>query len=353
VDEGSGSFTVTVNRSGDTSSTATVEYGTLDFTASERPDYTTSLGTLRFGPGETSKTFTVFVTDDHYLEGSEAFILTLTNPQGVSLGTPSTVQLTVTDNDVAPSTLNPIDQPTFYVRQHYVDFLNREPDLPGLDFWTHELTVCGSDANCADVKRVHVSGSFFLSIEFQETGYTIYLMQKASFGNMPRYREFLRDMQETGRGFVVGAPGWEALLEAKKQALIQDWVNRGAFRALYDGMSNADFVDALFANAGVDDLAARNSMISGLQAGTETRASVLRKLTELPAFSQKEFNPAFVLMQYFGYLRRNPDDGPDNNFDGFNFWLNKLNAHNGDFVSAEMVRSFILSIEYRERFGQP
>jgi Calx-beta domain len=352
VDEAAGSFTISVTRSGDTSSSASVEYGTLDFSASERPDYTTSLGTLRFEPGETTKSFTVFITDDSHLEGSESLILVLTNPQGVNLGDHSTAHLTVDDNDVVPSDSNPIDGPNFYVRQHYVDFLNREPDPSGLDFWTHDLVVCGTDANCIDNRRQHVSAAFFLSIEFKQTGYMIYLMQKASYGDMPRYREFLRDMQEIGRGFVVGAPGWEALLEAKKQSFIQEWMNRQTFKTLYDGKSDAEFVDALFLNAGVSDLTTRNSMISGLQAGTETRGSVLRKMTDLEAFSQKEINPAFVLMQYFGYLRRNPNDGPDNNLDGFNFWLNKLNEHNGSFVSAEMVRAFITSIEYRQRFGQ-
>jgi hypothetical protein len=352
VDESSGSFTISVSRSGDLSASASVEYGTVDFTASERPDYTTSVGTLRFEPGETSKTFTVFITDDTYLEGSETLMLVLTNARGVELGDHSVAHLTVDDNELAPGNSNPIDDPMFYVRQHYVDFLNREPDSSGLDFWTHDLIVCGTNANCADNRRQHVSAAFFLSIEFQQTGYMIYLMQKASYGDMPRYREFLHDMQDIGKGFVVGAPGWETLLEAKKQAFIQDWVNRQSFKTLHDGKSDADFVDALFFNAGVSDLTMRNSFISGLQGGSETRASVLRKITEMQSFSQKEFNPAFVLMQYFGYLRRNPDDGPDNNLDGFSFWLNKLNEHNGDFVSAEMVRAFLNSTEYRQRFGQ-
>jgi len=64
-----------------------------------------------------------------------------------------------------------------------------------------------------------------------------------------------------------------------------------------------------------------------------------------------EFNRAFVLMQYFGYLRRNPNDAPDSNFDGYNFWLNKLNTFNGNFAQAEMVKAFIAADEYRRRFG--
>jgi hypothetical protein len=58
-------------------------------------------------------------------------------------------------------------------------------------------------------------------------------------------------------------------------------------------------------------------------------------------------------MQYFGYLRRNPNDDPDSNLNGFNFWLNKLNQFKGDFVAAEMVKAFLSSGEYRQRFGTP
>ncbi len=67
-------------------------------------------------------------------------------------------------------------------------------------------------------------------------------------------------------------------------------------------------------------------------------------------FAASEFNEAFVLMQYFGYLRRNPNDPPDADFSGYNLWLNKLNSFGGNFVNAEMVKAFITSIEYRQRF---
>jgi hypothetical protein len=84
--------------------------------------------------------------------------------------------------------------------------------------------------------------------------------------------------------------------------------------------------------------------------GTDSRASVLRKVAENSEFKRKETNPAFVLMQYFGYLHRNPDEGPDHDFGGFNFWLNKLNEHGGNFEQAEMVKAFIVSGEYRNSF---
>ncbi len=88
---------------------------------------------------------------------------------------------------------------------------------------------------------------------------------------------------------------------------------------------------------------------SGTAAG---RAAVLLKVAEDADFRQREFNKAFVLMQYFGYLRRAPNGSPDANFDGYNFWLGKLNEFNGNYIEAEMVRAFLDSIEYRKRFGQ-
>jgi autotransporter-associated beta strand protein len=353
VNEGAGSVMINVTRSGNTSNSATVEYGTFDSSASERTDYTTAVGKLRFAPGETSKSFIVFITDDVYIEGAEPLSVVLANPQGVNLGSQSTAAVTIIENDTAPTQLNPIDDAGFYVRQHYVDFLNREPDPSGFNFWLNQITVCGSDANCVMDRRINVSAAYFLSIEFQQTGYMIYLLQKSSFANMPRYREFMRDTQEIGRDVIVNAPGWEAQLEANKDAFVQDWVNRAAFRTIYDSKSDAEFIDTLFANAGIVDVAQRDSMVAGLQNHTETRTSVLRRLIDNPSFRQNEVNSAFVLMQYFGYLRRNPDDAPDNNLSGFNFWLGKLNQFNGNYISAEMVKSFIVSTEYRQRFGQP
>jgi hypothetical protein len=117
-----------------------------------------------------------------------------------------------------------------------------------------------------------------------------------------------------------------------------------------------EFVDALFANAGVTPSAAeRQTAIDEFGGATTTdlaaRARALRRVAENSTLVQREFNRAFVLMQYFGYLRRNPNDAPDANFDGYNFWLNKLNQFNGNFVNAEMVKAFIISGEYRQRFA--
>jgi hypothetical protein len=68
------------------------------------------------------------------------------------------------------------------------------------------------------------------------------------------------------------------------------------------------------------------------------------------AFGAESHRTNFNLGHHL-YLRRNPDDAPDNNLDGFNFWFSKLNQFNGNFISAAMVKAFISSIEYRGRFG--
>jgi hypothetical protein len=79
-------------------------------------------------------------------------------------------------------------QTAFFVRQHYLDFLNREPDTAGFDFWKHEIDMCGSDPQCVEVKRNNVSAAFFVSIEFQETGYLVYRIYKSAFNNLPALR---------------------------------------------------------------------------------------------------------------------------------------------------------------------
>ncbi|HJX88893.1 MAG TPA: CHRD domain-containing protein, partial [Pyrinomonadaceae bacterium] len=99
------------------------------------------------------------------------------------------------------------------------------------------------------------------------------------------------------------------------------------------------------------ETAFRDALVAGLNAGIETRATVLRKVAEAEELGLKESNRAFVLAQYFGYLRRNPNDTPDADFSGYTFWLNKLNSFSGDFRAAEMVKAFITSSEYRKRFG--
>ncbi len=414
---------------------------------------------------------------------------------------------------------NPIDEVPFFVRQHYLDFLNREPDAAGQTFWQNEITLCGPNPACIENKRINVSAAFFLSIEFQRTGYLAYTTHRAAFGPNATggspvpvlYGNFIRDVQALQRGYTFGSPGADAVLEANKVAYFNEFVTRPDFAFKYPStLTNEQYVDNLLASAGLspsqvklfvinitngqevppavptttggvarpasfgtarlqfndaqtaltlsatitnidvtgsqtsdinDNLTAahihagpavapgvngpvvwgffgapfndnnpndqvffsnagvggtftgkwdapegngttlaaqlsnlregraylnfhtrqfgggeirgnfpaadsfRNSLVAGLNGATLTRAQVLRAVAEAEEIQTRELRGAFVAMQYFGYLRRDPDTS------GFNFWLNKLNAFNGDFIAAEMVKAFLSSSEYRQRFG--
>ncbi|MFN2510649.1 MAG: DUF4214 domain-containing protein [Pyrinomonadaceae bacterium] len=255
---------------------------------------------------------------------------------------------------------NPIEHSSrFFVRQQYLDFLNREPDASGLAFWTNQIDSCGADAQCIELKRTNVSAAFFLSIEFRETGYLVYRFYKTAYGDSPgapvplRFNEFIPDRNRIGLGVIVQQTGWEQVLENNKQAFAAEYVMRPRFTTAYPiTLTAAQFVDALNQNAG-GALSApeRNQLVSELSSGAKNRAQVLRAVAEDSDLARNEINKAFVLMQYFGYLRRNPNDLPDSNFSGYHFWLAKLNQFNGNFVEAEMVKAFLTSGEYEQRFG--
>jgi hypothetical protein len=380
--EGGGALAVTVIRSNVTSGIATVSWAVPIETFSFAPcaevhgvasiscDFTIITGILTFNPGETTKSFTVLINDDAYVEGNETFSMQLSSPDGgaPALGQPNVATITITDNDTVTPTTNPLDNPNaqFFAREHYYDFLSREPDPGGLAFWANEITSCGSDQGCIDVKRINVSAAFFLSIEFQETGFLVYKMYKAAYGNLPaapvpvKYAEFLPDAQQIALGVQVGIGNWQAQLESNKVAFALAFVSRDRFTTAFPTtMTPTQFVDALYANAGVVPGAAERTSVINEFAGagnttdTAARGRVLRRVAENSTLHQQETNRAFVLMQYFGYLRRNPNDPPEAGLDfaGYNFWLSKLNQFNGNFVAAEMVKAFINSGEYRQRFG--
>src|SRR5262249_50136848 len=166
---------------------------------------------------------------------------------------------------------NPIDVPSFFVKQHYLDFLNRQPDQLGWDYWTNQITSCNANAQCIEVQRISVSASFFLSIEFQQTGYLVERFYKAAYGDatgnstihgplsvpIVRFNEFLQDTQRIGQGVIVLQPGWEQLLESNKQAYALEFVQRARFISAFPTtMTPAAFVDRLNTRAGGNVLSA-------------------------------------------------------------------------------------------------
>jgi roadblock/LC7 domain-containing protein len=326
------------------------------------PAVAVRLGEQSLGSPLTNTAGTVTINVTYPASGDATFKLT-PSKYGYAFSPPETSFSTRDGNQsfsFNAALANRIYDTQFFVRQHYLDFFGREPDATGLAFWTQGVETCGASDGCREVKRIDTSAAFFLSIEFRETGYLAYRTYKAAYGNMPgkpvplKLSEFTGDSQRIGQGVVVNAPGWAELLESNKQGYFNAFVGDARFAAAYPAsLTPAQFVDALNANAG-QALSAdeRAALVTGLTDGTLTRAQVLRAVAEDSDLARAELNRAFVLMQYFGYLRRDPDAAPDADFTGYQFWLSKLEGFGGDYRRAEMVKAFISSDEYRKRFGQ-
>jgi hypothetical protein len=385
VNESDGLVEIVINRAGDLSVPVTVDYATsdngaincagLNGAASARCSFGAMYGTMRFAAGETQKTLDVPITLEAYNHGPETFTVNLSNVTGTEATLITPFAANVTINDSSSTAPNAIDDSTNFVRQQYHDFLNREPDAAGLQFWKDNIDGCNAPggaagfantAQCVQVKRVMTSAAFFLSIEFRGTGgmvrdFYVAALDRPATNNMPDIVEFTRDTQAVQTGLVVGQPNWEQTLNDNRVAFMNDFVMRSEFLGLYPTSDTPDqYVDKLYQHANVtpanaqerlDAIAEFADAASASDAGARGRA--LLRITENTAFQGREFNRSFVQMQYFGYLRRNPSDAPDSNVTGYNFWVSKLNQFNGDFVAAEMVKAFVNSQEYRQRFGTP
>jgi glucose/arabinose dehydrogenase len=238
---------------------------------------------------------------------------------------------------------NPLDTAEYFVRRQYVDVLNREPDEGGFNYWSDQILACGADSSCTRSQRTSVAAAFFVEQEFQLTGSFIYDTYAGALGRKPSFTEYVADRQQ-----VVGG----ANLDAAKTAFAQSFVQRAEFTTKYQmNTTAASFVDALLQNLltlGVDLGAERTNLINTYTGGgtmVDSRAAVVRSVADNSVFKQSQFNAAFVLTEYFGYLRRDPDTG------GYTFWLNVLNTSTpGNYRG--MVCSFVTSTEYQLRFSQ-
>ena len=141
-----------------------------------------------------------------------------------------------------------IDTPEYFVRQHYLDFLGREPDESGFNFWSNQIRSCGGDADCIQRRTINVSAAYFLSIEFGSTGGFVDGLYRTSYGRAPRFTEFMPDTATVARDVVVGSSGWPEQLAANKQAFISAWLQRPDFVAAYGGLSPEGYVDTLIAH---------------------------------------------------------------------------------------------------------
>ena len=301
-----------------------------------RKTITDANGNYRFDNIETSGFYTVTPSRVNYSFGP-------TSRSFSQLGNSTEAAFTGSPNSVISGTA--IDTSEYFVRQHYLDFLSREPDESGFNFWSDQILECGADAGCIERRRINVSAAYFLSVEFQETGGLVDGLYRASFGRAPKYAEFMPDTAAISQNIVVGQGDWQQELAANKRAFIESFVGRAAFQAAWGRISDTGYVDALVANTRVSFSAEeREALVSGLGTGALTRADVLLRVAENDGFVTARRNQSFVMMQYFGYLRRDPDES------GHGFWLQKLNHFNGNFEQAEMVKAFINSGEYRARF---
>src|SRR6267378_1698974 len=186
---------ITVNRTNGSSGAASVDFSTTNGTgftpcnrfnnvAAQNCDFTFTSGRLNFASGDTVKSFNVLISKDAYVEGNETINLSLSNPTaGATLGAQSVATLTIIDNTSVPVDSQPIDDAATFVGQHYHDFLARQADQGGQDFWTGQITQCGSDENCIRNQRITVSNAFFYELEYQQTGSYIFRMYRAAFGN--------------------------------------------------------------------------------------------------------------------------------------------------------------------------
>lgn len=258
------------------------------------------------------------------------------------LGDMTNAAFTATRSAVGDS--NVIDMPGFFVRQHYLDFLGREPDELGFAFWNDQILSCGIDLRCIERRTINVSAAYFLSIEFQKTAGLVDRLHRAAYGRNVLYAEFIPDTAAVGEDVVVGKTGWEEKLMANKHEFVNRWVKREAFHTAFDNLADNLYVDTLLANAGMSyPQNERDELVNSLTNGS-TRAAVLLRIAEDQRFVEARYNEAFILMQYLGYLRRDPDPP------GYQFWLDKLNLFGGNFERADLVKAFLVSEEYRSRF---
>ena len=384
VVEGTPSVSIVVKRTGDTSNAATVDYATNDFTgvpatdlqpahceaasttASSKCDYATAGGRLRFAAGETSKTVVLSIVDDIYVEGDETLSMTLSNQSTGNLVSPSTTVITIQSNDTnqnATGNDNPYLINTFFVRQQYLDFLLREPDTNGFNDWVGVLNNCqpnqgglGSDPGC---DRVHVTSGFFRSPEFGERGYWVYRFFSASLGRRPLYAEFTPEMRR------LSGLKPQADLDKDEADFINEFMQRPEFTNIYNGITDAGHASAFISKleekagvtlpetvpptqAGQPPQYGRSQLIGLMQNGTLTPAQTLRAFVEQKTVWDAYFFKAFVAMEYFGYLRRDPENA------GYDDWVDVLTNGRGTHPPGDfrhLVFGFIYSEEYRERFG--
>ncbi|MFL6231346.1 MAG: DUF4214 domain-containing protein [Pyrinomonadaceae bacterium] len=230
------------------------------------------------------------------------------------------------------TSVNPLDDTQLYVRQQYLDLLDREPDKEGGDNFAAFLNACNGEPVCLLDRRARGSMDFFHSPEFHETGDFVYRLYETAFGRAPKYAEWSR--------------GVDQLKTAGSQlSLAEGWASSAEFLARYpERMTNTEYVDKLLKTSELElSPAERDALVAGLDGGAETRGAVLLKVANNPSLAGREYAREFVALCYFSYFRRDPDPK------GYQDWLKILN--NDPQNEGAVVKGFIASGEYRARFS--
>lgn len=378
--EGAGRATLVVTRGGDKSVSSTVAYQTVDDsatvpcdptinssdgtpypqgTAYARCDYATAVATVTFAPGEESKEISISLVDDAHVEVAETLRVRLFNPKGATLDAQSIATITLDDNDGAGAP-NPILNTPLFVRMHYLDFLSREPEAD--EPWSKLLDGCANPFNLdpespsVGCDRITVSRSFYGSPEFSLKGFYVFNFYRVAFGRLPAYDEIIKDMSS-----VTGQTPADTF--AQRAAFAASFSGRQEFIESYATLADAAFVDALLHRYGLQQITTpdpadpeggvkvvlKREDLTGRLAVTGpsalTRAQVLRAVVESDEVKASEFNAAFVAMQYYGYLRRTPEE------EGYQDWLRVINQDPSNV--RVMIHGFMNSAEYLLRFGRP
>jgi uncharacterized protein (TIGR03118 family) len=335
--EASKSIQITVTRNGSAANTATVRYATWDQSlaghASQKSDYQINAGVLTFAPGVTSQTFTINIVSDRFVEGDEVIDLVLSNPAGtgVGLGSPNASVLKIVDNDTVPGT-NPIDVTSFFVRQHFLDFLKREPSTADMTYWSGIIDACGTNTTCRTAKRNEVSSRFMLLAESVDSTGLVFRLERAALGGDPLYGDVMLLTQ------VKRDRGTNEMLHVL--------VTNPRFVAAYGSASNTTFVNTLDTQSGYAfSTTKKNAWISALNGATLTRAQVLLQLAQDAGYQTLVRNRWIVLSGYWAYFRRDPDKS------GFNTRYALIKAGGGNPLTSGLTNDFVTSGEYRQRFG--
>ncbi len=268
------------------------------------------------------------------------YTIRLESPSGDTAYLPGAITI---DPGTDSAHTNPADDPQFFVKQHYRDFLGRDAEDAGLEYWADQLDQCGADAECLRARRLTVASAFLAQTEFQRKGSFIYQLYLAGLGRRPQFAEFVRDRD--GLGEIQS-------IAERKQALVLGLVTRPEFLQLYpDTIDGREFVagllHAIMRNTNVDLGSQREKLLDLYDGSTAGRAAILQRLAENVDLLNAERDRVFVLTQYFGYLLRDPDQ------EGFKFWLDALAGKSASDPNrfASITCAFLNSSEYQSRFG--